>query len=135
MKVSPQGRGQWGRSHLFWKGTGAGCESLSTCVSCWPKCKLHQLSEPYSAHQQKGIMMVLTAQIKEIKLTVYRSPWGGAPGVVQPRTVYTKRRHPKMAPLETRQLCVTQGGLLGPSLGKFRGQSPRPGPQLESAAF
>ena len=41
----------------------------------------------------------------------------------------------KMVPLETRQLWVTQGGLLGPSLGKFRGKSPRPGPQLESAAF
>lgn len=79
--------------------------------------------------------MVLTAQIKEIKLMFYRSPCGGAPGVVQPCPVYIEQRHPKMVPLETRQLCVTQGGLLGPSLGKFRGKSPRPGPQLESAAF
>ena len=105
MKVSPQGRGQWGRSHLFWKGPGAGCESLSTCISCWPKCKLHHLSESYSVQQQKGIIMVLTAQIKEVKLMFYRSPCGGAPGVVQPHTMYPEQRHAKMVPLGTHQLC------------------------------
>lgn len=51
--------------------------------------------------------MVLTAQIKEMRLMFYGTAWAGAPGVVQPSAVDTEGRHPKTAHLKTCQPCVT----------------------------
>lgn len=108
IKVNHQGRGQWGRRHLFWSRTELAMNPSPPVLAVDQSASYttsRSLALLYSAAKGDNNGADSTDQGDEAMF--YRTAWAGAPGVVRPSAVDPEGRHPKTAHLKTCQPCVT----------------------------